>query len=58
MLVPPLALDRTSDGLALKLLTIVDEYKRECLAIDVRRHVTSEEVLERLAQLFVERGSP
>jgi putative transposase len=50
--------DRTSDGRALKLLTIIDEYSRECLAIDVSRHITSEEVLERLAQLFVERGIP
>jgi len=50
--------DRTSDGSALKLLTIIDEYSRECLAIDVSRHITGEEVLERLAQLFVERGTP
>ncbi len=50
--------DRTSDGRALKLLTIIDEHSRECLAIDVSRHITSEEVLERLAQLFVERGTP
>ena len=27
--------DRTSDGRALRLLTIIDEYSRECLAIDV-----------------------
>ncbi len=50
--------DRTSDGRALRLLTIIDEYSRECLAIDVGRHMTSEQVLERLAQLFVERGTP
>ena len=50
--------DRTSDGRALKLLTIIDEYSRECLAIDVSRHITSEDVLERLAQLFMERGIP
>lgn len=50
--------DRTSDGRALKVLTIIDEYSRECLAIEVDRSITSEEVLERLAQLFVERGPP
>jgi len=50
--------DRTSDGRALRLLTIIDEYSRECLAIDVGRHMTSEQVLDRLSQLFVERGVP
>jgi len=50
--------DHTSDGRALRFLTIIDEYSRECLAIDVGRHKTSEEVLDRLVQLFVERGAP
>jgi len=50
--------DRTRDGQALKLLTVIDEYSRECLAIDVNRRITSEGVLERLAQLFIERGLP
>jgi len=50
--------DRTSDCRALRLLTIIDEYSRECLAIDVGRHMTSDEVLDRLVQLFVERGAP
>ena len=36
----------------------MDEYTRECLAIDVGRHMTSEEVLYRLAQLFVARAVP
>jgi len=35
------------------MLTIIDEYTRECLAIDIERHLTSEDVLERLADLFV-----
>jgi putative transposase len=50
--------DRTSDGRALKFLNIIDEYSRECLAIDVSRHITSDDVLDRLAQLFVARGIP
>ena len=50
--------ERTHDGRALRLLTIVDEYTRECLAIDVGRKMKSEDVLERLADLFVFRGTP
>ena len=42
----------------MRMLTIVDEFTRECLAIDVERHLTSEDVLERLTDLFVRRGSP
>ena len=50
--------DRTRDGRPLKMLTMVDEYTRECLAIDVERRADSMRVLERLAVLFVERGVP
>ena len=50
--------DRTQDGRPLKMLTVVDEYTRECLAIDVERRADSMSVLERLAALFVERGVP
>lgn len=50
--------DRTREGRPLRLLTIVDEYSRECLAIDVDRKLTSEDVLERLTQLFVMHGVP
>jgi len=50
--------DATHDGKKLRLLTIVDEYTRECLAIDVGRSLNSESVLERLAYLFVYRGVP
>jgi transposase InsO family protein len=39
-------------------LTVLDEFTRECLAIDVARRITSDDVLERLAQLFVQRGAP
>jgi len=38
------------------MLTIVDEYTRECLAIDVARNLTSDDVLERLTRLMVTRG--
>ena len=40
------------------MLTIVDEYTRECLSIDVDRNLTSILVLERLADLFIQRGTP
>lgn len=49
---------RTEDGRPVKLLTIVDEYTRECLAIDVARRLRSDDVLFRLAELFVQRGLP
>jgi transposase InsO family protein len=49
---------RTSDGRAFRLLTVIDEYTRECLAIDVARKVTADDVLERLSRLFIERGVP
>ena len=50
--------ERTHDGRPLRMLVIVDEYTRECLAIDVARRLGSEDVLERLAELFVRRGTP
>jgi putative transposase len=49
---------RTSDGRPLRFLTIIDEYTRECLALDVARRMTSDEVLSRLTELFVWRGVP
>ena len=41
--------DRTSDGRPLKMLTLIDEYSRECLAIYVARQITAVEVIEQLA---------
>jgi hypothetical protein len=51
-------MDRTSDGRSFRMLTLIDEHFRECLAIDVARRLTSEDVLERLSDLFVRRGVP
>ena len=50
--------DRTVDGRPLKWLSVVDEYTRECLAIDVARSLKSEDVMCRLVELFVDRGVP
>ena len=50
--------DRTHDGHPLRLLVVVDECTRECLAIVVERQLQSVHVLELLGELFVERGVP
>ena len=50
--------DRTSNGSAFRMLTVVDEYTRECLAINVERKLNSTHVLETLAELFIQRGPP
>ena len=49
---------RTRDGRASRMLTVIDEFTRECLAIDVARRLTSDDVLGRLSDLFVRRGVP
>ena len=52
------AFDRTTSGTALKWLSIVDEYTRECLALKVDRSITGEDVIDTLAELFAMRGVP
>lgn len=49
---------RTHDGRKIRLLTLIDDNTRECLSIDVTRRLNSENVLERLSDLFVHRGVP
>ena len=49
---------RTHDGRALKLLTVLDEYTRECVAIKVARKIRAHDVLEVLAELFARYGPP
>jgi putative transposase len=34
-------IDRTSNGKAIKILTLIDEYTRECLGLVVKRRITS-----------------
>jgi len=51
-------LARTHDEQPFRMLTLVDEFTRECLAIDVARRLRSDDVLERLAWLFATRGVP
>ena len=50
--------DRTHDGRPLKMLTVLDEYSRECLAIVVARRLRADDVLQTLSELFVEHGPP
>ena len=50
--------DRTRDGKALRFLTVVDEYSRECLALSVSRSLKAFDVLECLSELFLTRGVP
>lgn len=50
--------DHTANGSQIKWLSIVDEYTRECLCLKVDRSITSEDVLDTLAELFAMRGVP
>ena len=50
--------DRTENGRSLKWLTIVDEYTRECLALEADRSITSVDVIDVVMNLFCTRGVP
>ena len=49
---------RLNDGTGVRLLTVIDEYSRECLAIRAARSIRSADVIEVLAELMVLRGVP
>jgi len=51
-------MDRTHDGRAFRMLTVIDEYTRECLAIRTERRQNQETVLETLSDLFLLHGPP
>jgi transposase InsO family protein len=50
--------DRTREGRKFRMLCVVDEFTREALAIRVARKLTSTEVIDTLADLFIARGAP
>jgi putative transposase len=50
--------DRTSDGRSIKWLSLIDEYTRECLALEARRGMTAEEIQVILAEVAARRGGP
>ena len=52
-----MAMDRTSDGRPIRILVIIDEYTRECLSMYVSRRIRSEDVLDRLYELFLTEGA-
>ena len=50
--------DRTAEGRAFRILNIIDEYSRECLAILVKRRITSQDVIDQLFELIIFKGIP
>lgn len=50
--------DKLSNGKSIRMLTVIDEYTRECLAIHVKYKLKSDDVLEVLTKLFTARGMP
>jgi transposase InsO family protein len=50
--------DRTHDGRTFRMLTVIDEFTRVCLAIVVARRLSSDDVLHCLTELFVRHGPP
>jgi transposase InsO family protein len=49
---------RTANGKAFRVLVVIDEYSRECLALHVARKIKSEQVMHVLADLFLTHGMP
>ena len=50
--------DRTHDGRKYRMLNIIDEFTRECLAIRINRKLNSMDVIDALSDLFILRGVP
>ena len=48
----------THEGRMLKILTLIDEYTRECMALRVGRRLVSYEVIETLADVMQQRAIP
>ena len=49
---------RIRNGRPVRLLTVIDEYTRECLAIRAGRSIRASDVIETLAQLMMDKGVP
>ena len=50
--------DACANGQQIKCLTVIDEFTRECLAIDVGGSIRSGRVIDMLAKLISDRGAP
>ena len=51
-------MDWASNGRAVRMFNVIDEFTRKCLAMEVDRWLNSENVLDVLSQLFVKNGVP
>lgn len=51
-------MERTHEGRVLKILVLIDEYSRKCLALHVARQIRSNDVIDVLAEAMVEHGVP
>ncbi len=49
---------RTEDGRAIKILTLIDKYTQESLAIYAARRIRAHDVVEFLADVMIQRGIP
>ena len=50
--------DRTDDGRRIKLMVVIDEFTRECLAIHVARRIRSKDAIDMFADLMQTHGMP
>lgn len=50
--------DRSRNGVKIRILNVIDEFTRECLAVKVARRLNSHDVIEVLTDLFIERSVP
>ena len=53
-----MVMSRTDNGRAIRILTLINEYTRECLAMEVGRRIISDDVFFVLSELFVRCGIP
>ena len=50
--------DRTDNGGKLRILSVIDEHSRECLALHVARKLTANDLIEVMERLVPQRGAP
>lgn len=50
--------ERTHDGRSYRILVVIDEFTRECLALNAARKLNSDEVIHTLTDLFCCKGKP
>lgn len=50
--------DKLADGRKIRILTVIDEYTRECLALRTGYKLKSDDVMDTLSDLFITKGIP